>query len=218
MEALQALYSTDTATLLQEYLTEYTDSSLGLFLSSADTHNAQSPQMDRELADICLAMIADAKNELSDRTDTFGASLASFFIETDMAMRSSEAAGNYVQNIPLHIQKELALLWRTVSIMRFSASQGVMQTFFKQILASIREFPPLSLSAYWMVEHGSIVPRCEIENRARAKLDEESSSETKINSDASNNNSYSSESIVGIPDSSDRGIKNSSNNAKTRKY
>ena len=103
-DVCQKMVSTNTATWLQEYLTEYPDNSLDM-LSLADTHNAQSPLMDCELTDICLAMIADVKYESSDRTEELGASLASYFVQADMAIRSSEAAGNYVLNIPLNIQK-----------------------------------------------------------------------------------------------------------------
>jgi hypothetical protein len=54
------------------------------------------------------------------------------------------------QNIPIEMQMELALLWRTLGILRYSMrAPGVMQSFFEDLLCVIEGVDSLSLANFY---------------------------------------------------------------------
>lgn len=56
---------------------------------------------------------------------------------------------NITQNIPIEAQMELALLWRTLGILRYSvSSSGVMQSFFEDLLCVIEGVDSLALANF----------------------------------------------------------------------
>ena len=84
-------------------------------------------------------------------------SIADFYIKnsSSIARISARGVGDSLKSsstkIPTSLQKELALLWRTLSIMRFSGLPSMMSLFFQELHDKVRVLSPLSLSAYWQI-------------------------------------------------------------------
>ena len=63
-------------------------------------------------------------------------------------------ADNQKLNIPVDFQYELALLWRTLNIIKsisidIKENVSALTSFYSQLLVIVTNLPPLSLSAYW---------------------------------------------------------------------
>ena len=96
-------------------------------------------------ADIQRRLCWRAQQQLHNRCDV---SLLSRHIEllNRLQLRRSRS---HSTNIPNETQMELALLWRTLGILRYSmGAPAAIQLFYQDILSSLKLLPMLSLSSY----------------------------------------------------------------------
>ena len=80
------------------------------------------------------------------------------------------------RKIPMRIQEDLALLWRSLSILRFTGMPGAQSAFFAQFLSKLREFPALSLSTGWpkhlyFSADGDSEASCEVDSEGEEEED-----------------------------------------------
>ena len=62
---------------------------------------------------------------------------------------SSAALSSSSSSVSPDMQTHLALLWRTLSILRFAGLPRALQAFFSQLLTAVVRMPPLSLSSHF---------------------------------------------------------------------
>ena len=82
-----------------------------------------------------------------------GSSVSSWFSQNfsnKIAVRRKFLQQKSPKKISMRLQRSLALLWRSLSILRFVGMPGAQSAFFAHFSGKLREFPALSLSTGWV--------------------------------------------------------------------
>lgn len=126
--------------------------------SSSSSSSPTWPEVDAAALEVLVEALERTQRRGQQQCNALAArgQLGAHFSLSDYTLRSRRAPSSSSSSASLSafsvspdMQTHLALLWRTLSILRFAGLPRALQTFFSQLLTAVLRMPPLSLSTHF---------------------------------------------------------------------